>query len=181
MTIALTVEERLQILEDVETIKRLKSLYGLYWDAGFKSDDDPEANAAQLADLFTEDAVWADVDRSYCVEGRTAIRDFAERILRSHNEDENGQNRQFTGIALYVLGNEVIDVKGDTAIGRWNGLVGGSVADREMAYWMGLHYEGRFVRTEEGWKYNQLLFDIAFTTNFDGPGWVKEKFEEANT
>jgi hypothetical protein len=59
MTQAHTVEERLQSLEDVEAIKRLKSLYGLYWDAGFKSDDDPTANAAHLADLFTEEAVWA--------------------------------------------------------------------------------------------------------------------------
>jgi SnoaL-like domain len=176
-----TIEERLQNLEDVEAIKRLRSLYALFWDAGFKSDDDPSANASQLAELFTEGALWAHVDGSYSVEGRTAIRDFTERILRSHGEDEKGQSRQFTGIALHILGNDVIDVNGDTATARWNGLVGGSVADRELAYWMGLHYEGRFVRTEQGWKYDQLLFDIAFTTKFDGPGWVKEKFEEANT
>ena len=91
MTSKLSLEERIQILEDIEAIRRLKSLYSLYWDAGFKSDDDPAQNAAKLADLFTEDAVWADVADSYRVEGRTAIREFTERILRSHDRDESGE------------------------------------------------------------------------------------------
>ena len=44
------LEKRLQTLEDIEAIKRLKARYCAMCDAGYDSDG--------LAGLFTEDAVW---------------------------------------------------------------------------------------------------------------------------
>jgi hypothetical protein len=59
------LEKRLQTLEDIETIKRLKARYCAMCDAGYDSDG--------LAGLFTEDAVW-DGGSFGRFEGREAIR-----------------------------------------------------------------------------------------------------------
>jgi hypothetical protein len=172
-----TIEERLGHLEDIQAIKRLKVLYGWYWDAGFRSEEmNPKERAAALADLFVEDGLWADVVGDYHCAGRDAIRAFAEEVLTGHEQDGDGNPRALPGSAVHIFGTDSIEVDEDTATGRWTALLAGSVASQELAWWSGLHYEDRFVRTPTGWRFQSVRFDRAFATSFDGPGWVRERW-----
>jgi len=56
---------RLQVLEDIEAIKKLKVRYCAYCDNNYDADG--------IAALFTEDAVWDGGSLGKC-EGREAIR-----------------------------------------------------------------------------------------------------------
>ena len=62
-----SLEKRLQVLEDIEEIKKLKHRYCALCDANYDAD--------ALAELFTEDAVWDGQERGRN-EGREAIRGF---------------------------------------------------------------------------------------------------------
>ncbi len=61
------LERRLRVLEDIETIKKLKARYCAYCDNNYDADG--------IASLFTEDAVW-DGGKFGRYEGREAIRTF---------------------------------------------------------------------------------------------------------
>ena len=61
----MSLEERIQRLEDIEAIKQLKAEYCAYCDDGYNPDG--------IANLYTEDAVW-DGGPFGRYEGRDAIR-----------------------------------------------------------------------------------------------------------
>ena len=92
------LERRIQVLEDIEAIKKLKHSYCAY------CDDQYDADA--LADLFVEDAVWDGRERGRN-DGREAIRAFFR----------NAPNR--LPFAIHMVLNPIIEVDGDRATGIW--------------------------------------------------------------
>jgi uncharacterized protein (TIGR02246 family) len=64
------LERRIQRLEDIEAIKKLKAQYCAYCDDNY--------NAEGIASLFTEDGVWDGEPRGVN-NGREAIRQFFSR------------------------------------------------------------------------------------------------------
>ena len=92
------IERRLQALEDIEAIKKLKIRYCHCADA----QDYPG-----FASLFTEDAVWEGGAFGHA-EGRKAIEEF----LR-------GVQAQSLPFALHYVMNATIEVTGNTAVGQW--------------------------------------------------------------
>jgi hypothetical protein len=69
------LERRIRVLEDIETIKKLKARYCALCDEHFDADG--------LAVLFTEDAVW-DRGALGCYRGRKAIQTFFGRPPRRY-------------------------------------------------------------------------------------------------
>ena len=96
----LSVEERLQRLEDIEEIRKLKARYAE------ACDDDH--NGDRVAALFMPDGVWHQTTLPPC-NGHEEIKAFMYSVRNSGRLRRS--SHQFT--------NPIIDVEGDKATGRW--------------------------------------------------------------
>ncbi len=96
----LTLEERIQRLEDIEEIKQLKAEYC--------ASCDDNHNGPRIAALFVEDGVWHRQDEEPN-EGRQAITDYMNAI----------RNAGFMRNSAHMVTNPQIEVTGDTAVAKW--------------------------------------------------------------
>jgi hypothetical protein len=149
------LEARVQRLEDIEAIRRLKARYCAYCDAGYDADG--------IAGLFTEDGVW-DGGRTFGrAEGREAIR------------------RHFTGagdritIARHQVMNPIIDVDGDDATGQWLLFQPCTDARDDTAAWLAATYHDTYRRVGDEWLFAATVIDVAFYTPYD-KGWAEQRF-----
>lgn len=171
-----SIGARLQALEDIEEIKRLKTLYGENWDAGW-SDTPGQGSGAKLAALFVEDGIWdgrpivADV-----LHGREAIKDSCEEFVRFNTYTPSGEKREFEAMSLHIATNPRVDVDGDTAKASFTGLLLTAEAESGQSFWCAGRYRDELARTEQGWRFTKVKFNYALFTPFDGEGWVKERF-----
>ena len=149
-----TIEERLQVLEDIEEIRKLKARYAA------ACDDNYDADA--IAALFIEDAVW-DGGTLGKAEGRPAIRKF---FLRAS---------EFFPYAMHNVMNPIIDIDGDRATGVWNLLQPATMARENQAVWLAATYHDEYVRTAGGWKFARLTVHAHFLTPYN-EGWAKKQF-----
>ena len=146
------VPERLERIESQQEITRLKHTYWHYNDTGLRGD--------KIAPLFTEDGVWSNKELGH-YEGREEIREFF-----------NGASAVLPFCA-HVGMNEIIDLDGDRATGKWRCLLPGTfVQDGEpVSRLILIDYLDDFERVDGRWYIKKL--DILF--NFDievDPGWV---------
>jgi ketosteroid isomerase-like protein len=146
---------RIQVLEDIEALKKLKARYCAYCDNHYDADG--------LAALFTEDAVWDGGERLGRSEGREAIRAFFQ-----------GAPTRLP-FAIHHVTNPFIDVHGDTATGRWYLFQPCTRAEGNRAVWLAARYEEDYVRQGGEWKFRQMRIFPAFYTPYD-QGWVKQQF-----
>ena len=143
---------RLQALEDVEEVKRLKARYCTLCDAPFDAD--------ALAELFAEDAVW-EADDIGRFEGREAIRGFFQNITE-----------RLTFAVHYVM-NPVIDVEGDTARGSWYLWEPGTVRGQN-AIWISGSYQDEYQRVDGRWQFKHVHLSWFFRASVE-EGWAKER------
>ena len=148
------LEKRIQALEDLEAIKRLKARYCAYCDDGY------DANG--IASLFTEDATWDGGMRGRA-EGRDEIRQFFLRAT------------QRLSFAIHMVMNPLIQVDGDRATGTWYLFQPCTFADGEQAVWGSARYDEQYIRVDGDWKFSHLKLTSFFWTPFD-QGWVRERF-----
>lgn len=115
-------------------------------------------SAGQIADLFTEDAVWRGTDLR--LEGREEIRAWFQR--------REGVTRR---VSRHVCTNVAVDVLSDTEAASLSYLINYRHDRREgdtslpvpadhPKYMGELH--DRFRRTPDGWRFSQRFVDIAF-------------------
>lgn len=143
---------RIQRLEDVEAIKRLKARYCLYVDTG-----EPD----KVADLFTADAVWdGGVVGRY--EGREAIRAFMRDLPK------------FLSFALHHVMNPLIEVDGDQASGHWYLIEPCTLAKTDQAVWGTATYQDRYRREDGAWRFAAVTLRPEFWTPYD-QGWARQK------
>lgn len=139
-----TIEQRLQTLEDIEEIRRLKARYC----AACDDDHDPDAVSA----LFTGDAVWDAPGIGRC-EGRAAIRAYMAELRAS------GRIRNSAHHAI----NPLIEVDGDSATGHWrlimlytaNAADGGTEYHRIIGW-----YRERYRRVAGRWLIEHLFCQV---------------------
>lgn len=141
---ALTLEQRLQKLEDLEEIRTLQANYGQAVDKGWNG---KEINSDKVPELFTEDAVWTNPKMNINLHGHQQIIEFFVAM--------NANNPFF----MHSFSNPRIEVDGDSATAKWNlfspmksdGRVVSMLADYNMEY----------VRTAEGWRIKLLKLNMA--------------------
>ena len=148
------LERRLRVLEDIETIKKLKARYCAYCDNNYDADG--------IAALFTEDAVW-DGGNFGRYEGREAIRTFFR-----------GAPRIFP-FAIHQVMNPIIEVEGEQAKGQWYLFQPATLAEGNQAVWLAARYEEEYVKVGSEWKFKRLKVFPSFLTPYD-QGWVKKRF-----
>ncbi len=144
---------RVQRLEDVEAIGRLKAAYCDACD----DDHDPDAVAA----LFIEDGTWQQSGRAPC-EGRAAIRSHMAAIRAA-------------GVIVrsaHLVTNPRIDVDGDEATGTWRFTMWATFTGDAGPWERRIigRYQERYVRTRAGWRYRTLLAEVTHDAAIaDGP------------
>ena len=153
----MTLEElaaRVQVLEDIEAIKKLKARYCA---AADQRDEDA------FVGCFTADATWDGGDFGR-YQGQEAIREFFRSIPNA------------LSYAVHYVMNPQIEVDGERATGRWYLLEPCTMLEGgEQAVWGAAFYEEEYVKTEDGWKMSNLILAPTFWSPFD-QGWVKQRF-----
>jgi len=149
-----TLEERVQRLEDIEAIRRLKIRYAALCDAQY----DPDG----LASLFTDDAVWDGGSDFGVHQGKQAIHAFFA-----------GVSKQIT-FALHFMIGHAIDIapSGDEASGTWYLLEPATMNGR--AVWIAATYNDRYRKVGGQWLFSHVKINLAFITPYE-TGWVKER------
>jgi hypothetical protein len=149
-----TLEERVQRLEDIEDIRRLKVRYAQFCDAQY----DPDG----IASCFTDDAVWDGGSAFGVHHGKQAIRTFFA-----------GVSQQITFALHYMIGHAIdIAPSGHEASGTWYLFVPATMNGR--AVWMAATYDDRFRKVGGQWLFSQVKVNMAFITPYE-TGWVKER------
>ncbi len=139
-----TLEQRIQVLEDIEAIRKLKAMYC----AACDDDHNPD----KLGPLFAQDATWEATVMGKA-EGREAIKAYLAAV---------GTSGRIRNSAHHAI-NPIIDVEGDHATGHWRlimlyteNLGAGEVRYQRIIGW----YRESYVRTAEGWKFQTLFCQV---------------------
>ena len=143
---------RIQNIEDFNAITRLKHLYCYYAD---RHDSDNWAN------LFTEDGV------------------FDGGVFGRHEGRETIRALTHLPFAVHYATNQIIDVDGDCATGKWLLLEPCSFPDEngDKPTWGMAAYEDDYVRKDEEWKIKYTKLIPLTYTPYD-LGWEKQRMIE---
>lgn len=138
----LSIEQRIRRLEDIEEIRRLKSLYSHYANVGEGSGD-----PAKFAALFTEDCIWDLSGKE--LHGRQPI------IERMHEIE------RLQYIGLHFALNPRIEVDGDDAYGEWDLIFPVFPPGRTEQTTVCGFYWDRLRRTDEGWRFAYVKYRVS--------------------
>ena len=147
---------RLQQLEDIEEIRRLKFKYCNLIDAMVDT-----ANLAdELGALFTTDGAWEAGEPWGSFEGREAIMDF----FRAHQDAVH--------FSVHALSNGEIDVAGDTAHARWRMIAPATLVMEEgrVAHWMFCDYTDEYRKVDGRWLFSRVKADVTRNATY-AEGW----------
>jgi len=145
------LEKRIQELEDIEAIKRLKSRYAMACDDMYNPD--------KLEKMFVEDAVW-DGGLFGRYEGRQAIREFFA-----------GVSKDLSFAVHYPIGPD-ISVDGNNAKAKWY-LWQTATFNKTQAFFMAAIYEDKYVKVNGEWFFKEVIANILFQTPYE-KGWAKQ-------
>lgn len=145
------IEKRLQVMEDIQAIARLKATYCDAVDCGYSH---PSPDGDKVVSLFVPEGVW-DGGSFGRAEGHKEIRELFKSL-------------EVISLSFHRISNPLIEVNENEAIGKWHLLSPGIVAGDSM--WIGGVYNDEFVRTPQGWKFTKLSLTIVFTGKND-QGW----------
>ena len=154
----LTIEQRLQRLEDESAIKALKAKYCEHCDNSY----DPDG----IAGLFTQGGVW---DGGFMgrFEGREKI--------RAHFAGTSAM----MGFAIHHVTNPIIEVDEDRASGQWYlwqpCTQTGAQTRKNRAIWLAARYRETYVRADGGWLFDQMIIDPKMFAPYEG-GWAETTF-----
>ncbi len=156
------LEARLQRLEAVEEIRRLKARYGelvdsRFDDEGFLSADRVAPIADEIAALFTRDAVW-DGAALGVSRGRDEIR---ERFLATT-----------LTFSWHFFVKPNIEVDGETATGRWD-ILSPCTMSGDRPFWMAGVEDDRYACEDGVWKHKSMSLRVVFMSPYER-GWAKQ-------
>ena len=149
----ISLEARVQALEDINEIARLKSRYLDSGDGGW---DRPSHDADAVLPLLMDDFSWTGPR----FDSMHSAAD-AEKLWRA--------SRTRIPFAYHLLANPIIDVDGDSASGEWHIMFFATDAGGNELWSAGV-YKDRFTRTASGWKIQSVTVRHAFSGHYRD-GW----------
>jgi len=158
--IALSLEQRITRLEDLEKIKTVKAKYAQFLDDGF--------NPEGIASVFAEDGRWIIEDT--VIEGTQAIKEQCRGLVKVQPW------------SCHNVTPSVIEIAedGDTAVGTFYILTFLTMRDskgNEGAYFLpGVFYD-KFVKKGEDWYIQEAKADVRQAAPWT-EGWVKGNFKQ---
>ena len=155
---AKTVEERIQVLEDMESIKKLKASYCSWVDAGVAGD---ASKMDELVSHFTDDEPWADFGAFGVHKGKEAVAGFFKEVVVST-----------LSYSAHMVSNPSIEVDLKKARGSWYVDVPCTLRGAERPMWLQARYEEEYVKQGDQWKWKSITTRFDFITPYD-EGWVK--------
>lgn len=165
-TSAKSLEQRVQEIEDIEAIKRLKAEYAHAADAKYTADHQrkPQADldhyARIQADLFTEDAIWDGRPQWEHSVGREAFYEVARTSVWS--------------MATHYFTMPHIVVDGDEATGTWYLWQTGTMTAGNMAMIMSAVTTDDYRKVDGKWLIAKTVFKLRYLTPLDVP-WSESK------
>lgn len=158
----LTIEERIQNMEDIEAIKKLKYTYALALDEGYHGD--------RVAALFTENGLWSISGVGGTAKGKDGIRQHTDNLGR---DIRWGQHNIFAPVIE-------ISADGKSAVGKFNLLclltmVTPEDPNKNEAYVLSGKYTDKFVKIDDQWYFEELVGSIDQSAPWS-EGWVKSPF-----
>jgi hypothetical protein len=143
-----TLATRIDRLESIEAIKKLKHLYMHYCDLGYPPD--------KLGPLFVDNAVWTSKDFGHHV-GRPAIEAFF-----------GGVSAQIV-FAAHLAMNFIIDVDDEKGTGKWRILMPSTMVEgsKKLSRWLLGDYVEEYVRLDGVWLFNRIDFVVNYNVPFD--------------
>jgi hypothetical protein len=153
------LEKKINRLEDIEAIKKLKNMYCYLADAGIAGD---ETKMDELVAHFTEDA-WVDFSEFGIHKGQKAIEAFYKEIVA-----------RTLSYSAHMVSNPMIEVDNDTASGNWYVFVPCTLRQSEKATWLQGKYEEEYRKINGQWYWKSMTARFDFITPFE-EGWVKTR------
>jgi hypothetical protein len=161
----MTLEElaaRVQRLEDIDEIKKLKATYCFLCDAGL----DDERNRNELISHFTADArVDFGLGPASHFRGREGLEVFFGQVVPGA-----------VSFCMHMVHNAIIEVDGDRATGRWYYEAPTTDAASERAQWMAGTYVEEYLREDGEWKFVSIETQWKYISPYD-EGWAKNPGE----
>ena len=148
---------RVQKLEDIEAIKKLRAKYGYAVD---------EKRIDDVLALFSEDAKldFGPFDRYETPEGLKAF--YGEKVPA------------MLPFSMHLVHNAIIEVEGEKGTGVWYIKIPATFGPTGEAIWTAGKYEEEYIKVKGEWKFSFIKFIVNFLTPYDA-GWVKKPFIEA--
>ena len=148
------LEKRLQVLEDLEAIKKLKAKYGQICDDNY--------NPTEIVRLFTEAAVWDGGEIADIYRGTEEIKKFFTQM-----------SRLVTFSAHYFLPVDIA-VEGDKAHGQWY-LLQAATAHGQRAVWVAGVEDDEYMKIDGKWLISSIKFSKLFFLTPYEEGWAKKR------
>jgi len=147
------LEKRMQVLEDLEALKKLKARYAQVCDDLYNPDE--------MVKLFTEDAVWDGGEVWGVHKGKQAIYDFFKGA---------SSNLLF---AIHYFSNPNITIQGNKAWGRWY-LWQACTRYDNTPLWLAGYEDDEYMKIDGQWLQSRMRLTLLFLTPYD-QGWVKKR------
>jgi hypothetical protein len=150
-----TLEERIQRLEDIEAIKKLKARYAAVCDDKY--------NPEEAIKLFTEDAVWDGGEDFGVHKGTDAIKEFFADVSR---------NLTFA-VHYFLQPNIKVNENGETASAKWYLWQAATTGDGAAVWVSGLEHD-KYRKINGQWLMSEMKLELFFMTPYED-GWHKIK------
>jgi len=146
------LEKRVQTLEDLEEIKRLKVRYAKYLDNNI--------NVEKLGELFTDDAVWGS-EAWGLFRGKEAIKKYFAGVPKH------------MAFSCHRIVAPDITVEGNKAHGTWYGMNTGILRNGK-GFWSSCLYIDEYRKVDGKWLMSKVELSYFYRSPYEG-GWAKER------
>lgn len=153
------IAARLQVLEDIESIRKLKASYCYLVDAALAGDLE---KWDEFMTHFVDDA-WIDFEGFGRHEGKEAVGRFYRDLV--------GASLSYSA---HMVSNPLIEVDGPSARGRWYVDVPVTIRPRNQAAWLQGKYQEEYLKVDGQWKWKSITTTFDFITPYD-QGWVQTR------